>query len=118
MQHQGSKRNRLTMFIGIALVLGIITGFILNKNYVGEENSRIMNADVQQAYLNGKISALKKPSDSVQYNLLSGIKNGFEKTRLSLEKKILDEKSTSNVSQLVIIDDTIKRLNSQMTSLL
>ncbi len=32
MQHEPAKRNRLTLYIGIALVLGIVTGFFLNKN--------------------------------------------------------------------------------------
>lgn len=54
MLHQGSKHNRLTMFIGIALVLGIITGFVLNKSYVGRENEQMLNADLQLSVLRGR----------------------------------------------------------------
>lgn len=47
MEEKSAKKNRLTLYIGIALVIGIITGFILNKTYVGEENTKIANAEVQ-----------------------------------------------------------------------
>ena len=50
MEEVKSKKSRLTLYIGIALLLGILAGFILNKQYVGTENIRIMNADVQQKF--------------------------------------------------------------------
>ena len=51
MEVKPAKRNKLTLYIGIALVAGIIAGFILNKYYVGTENIKIANAEVQSKNL-------------------------------------------------------------------
>ncbi|GCC50793.1 dicarboxylate/amino acid:cation symporter [Chryseotalea sanaruensis] len=40
-----AKKSRLTLYIIIALVLGILVGFGLNKSYVEEENEKIANFD-------------------------------------------------------------------------
>jgi Na+/H+-dicarboxylate symporter len=41
------KRSRLTLYIIIGLIVGIATGFILNKNYLNEENVRLETLDVR-----------------------------------------------------------------------
>ncbi len=35
------KKSRLTLYIIIGLIIGIATGFVLNKSYVDEENSKL-----------------------------------------------------------------------------
>ena len=65
MHQEKSKKSRLTLYIGIALVIGILTGFILNKQYVGTENSRIMNAEVQQVLLRDKMKVYELPKDTI-----------------------------------------------------
>lgn len=40
-----AKKNRLTLYIIIGLILGIATGFALNKSYVNEENTRLEELD-------------------------------------------------------------------------
>jgi hypothetical protein len=42
-----TKRSKLTLYIGIALGAGILAGFVINKSYVGRENTQIANADIQ-----------------------------------------------------------------------
>src|SRR5689334_12665632 len=66
------KKSRLTLYIVIALVAGIILGFILNKSYIHNENQSIQTADV-------KIESLKKDllhaTDSNAHETLSAEKN-------------------------------------------
>ena len=45
MDPQKPKRSKLTLYIGIALVLGILTGFLINRYYVGDENERLAFAE-------------------------------------------------------------------------
>jgi Na+/H+-dicarboxylate symporter len=44
---QPKKKSRLTLFIIIGLIVGIATGFILNKNYVNEENTQLEALDLR-----------------------------------------------------------------------
>lgn len=41
------KKSRLTLYIIIGLIVGIATGFILNKNYVDAENTRLEAFDAR-----------------------------------------------------------------------
>ncbi len=63
------KGNRLTLYIIIALVLGIILGFILNETYVKEENTKLAASELRINNLN---DALKNSTDtgSVSYKQL------------------------------------------------
>lgn len=45
--HQASKKNKLTLYIFIALVLGIGLGFFLNTHYVHQDNLHINQIDQQ-----------------------------------------------------------------------
>lgn len=42
---QPKKKSRLTLYIIIGLIVGIATGFIMNKSYVNEENARLETLD-------------------------------------------------------------------------
>lgn len=42
-----AKKSKLTLYIIIALIVGIVTGFVLNKNYLDEENSKLELLDAQ-----------------------------------------------------------------------
>ncbi|WP_207492415.1 dicarboxylate/amino acid:cation symporter [Aridibaculum aurantiacum] len=52
---QPSKKNRLTLYIIIALVLGIGLGFFLNLNYVAEENTTLATSEAKLKELNSSI---------------------------------------------------------------
>lgn len=72
------KKSRLTLYIIIALVAGIILGFILNKSYINNENQTIQSAEV-------RIDSLKKgllhAADSNAYQSLTAEKNSISKQR-------------------------------------
>lgn len=87
---QPQKKSRLTLYIAIALVLGIAVGFFLNKNYVGNENARIANADVQQEILNAKLRQLGTPTDTVSYQKLLAQKEALAKQVKDDERSVLD----------------------------
>lgn len=55
------KGNRLTIYIIIALALGIILGFILNQYYVKEENIKLAASEVKISELN---AAIKNTTDT------------------------------------------------------
>ena len=71
MEIKPTKPNRLTLYIGIALVAGIVTGFILNKSYVGEENTKIANAEIQAKHLHEKMKPYEAVKDSAAFNRLT-----------------------------------------------
>ncbi|MEO6358728.1 MAG: hypothetical protein ABIU77_03975, partial [Ferruginibacter sp.] len=62
MEIKPARRSKLTLYIGIALLAGIVAGFILNKNYVGTENTSIANADVQLAHVDNAM----RPFESIK----------------------------------------------------
>ncbi len=83
MEVKSGKKNRLTLYIGIALVLGIALGFIFNKTYVGEENRRIANADIQAQHLQKKMKPYETPKDSVAFTALTGATKKYSRTEKS-----------------------------------
>ncbi|HEY9048100.1 MAG TPA: dicarboxylate/amino acid:cation symporter [Ohtaekwangia sp.] len=71
---KAEKKNRLTLYIIVALLIGITLGFILNKNYVDQENAKIASADAKIEFINGEISLA---SDSIVYQKLEQEKKGI-----------------------------------------
>ena len=65
MEIKVAKRSKLTLYIGIGLVLGIVAGFLLNTYYVGNENISIANSEIQQKYLHDKMKVFETASDSL-----------------------------------------------------
>ncbi len=103
-QEKSQKKNRLTLYIGIALIIGIITGFILNKQYVGTENNRIMNAEVQQKLLQEKMKAFELPKDSVAFQSLIKLQKAVSEKKKAAENSISDNaENTNGVDNLLFI---------------
>jgi len=118
MHNQPAKRNRLTLYIGIALLLGIVLGFILNKNYVGVENSRIANAEVQQKQVHQKIKYYESGTDSITRKKLIALRSDAESRKKVEEKKLLDnENNQAVVAQVQLLSDSIKSLNASINAL-
>ncbi len=85
------KKNRLTLYIIIALIAGIAAGFLMNKTYVDTENFRIAQAEDSIAFLNKKLEAIPDTTTAVWH-------------QLSQQKALLKQsKSTAIVS----IDDKL-----------
>ncbi len=73
-----AKKSRLTLYIVIALVLGIAVGFVLNKTYVNEANQSIAEADVAIREISTAIASEK---DSAKLAGFIKIKNELNQTR-------------------------------------
>ena len=119
MHHEKPKKHRLTLYIGIALIIGIATGFILNKQYVGTENSRIMNAEAQQKLLRDKMKFYELPKDTLAFQSLNKLVEAVTAKKKVAEKAILDnDTNTNGVKQVRIYSDSLKNINSRIALLL
>ena len=113
----GKKKNRLTLYIGIALVLGIALGFIFNKTYVGEENSRIANADTQAKHLLEKMKAFEMPKDSVAFAALSEQQKKITEQKKAVEQNLLNtEDETAALANIKLLGDSLKSINTLLTA--
>ena len=87
MEIKAAGRSKLTLYIGIGLVLGIVAGFLLNTYYVGNENQHIANADLQQKSLHDKMKSFETAKDTVTYQ-----KFAAQKKELAALKKVAEKK--------------------------
>jgi len=63
------QKNRLTLFIFIALILGVIAGYLYNVYVINTINTRISNAEASIKNIDNSISGLKD-STAIDYQLL------------------------------------------------
>ena len=118
MEIKPNKPSRLTLYIGIALVAGIIAGFILNKNYVGIENTKIANAEVQAKYLHVQMKPYEAIRDSVAFNNLTAIQK-----KIILQKKeaavglLGSEDATKSFANIQLLGDSLKSINQSLAAL-
>ncbi len=117
MEQQKTKRSRLTLYIGIALVLGITLGFILNKKYVGVENERIANAELIQNALHQKLAVFEAPSNKGLYEALNEQKKLAETNKKIAENNILADTTSSAMRDVVMWTDSLKQTNLRIASL-
>ena len=117
MHVQGAKRSRLTLYIGIGLLAGIIAGFILHSNYVGEENTRIATAEAQQGVLHKKMKAFEVPSDTVLFSKLTAQKKEATDKKKTAEHEMMSLDDNMNSAMAVIWADSIKSIDKQMVAL-
>ncbi|CAN5410634.1 hypothetical protein BH11BAC3_BH11BAC3_09900 [soil metagenome] len=109
------KRNHLTLYIGIALIAGIVAGFILNKNFVGEENSKIANAEFQANFLNEKIKQFERQKDSTLYNSLSDQRAEIAAQKIQAEKDLLNTSDESKgFAGIKILSDSLENIDAQL----
>jgi len=115
MEIKPNKPNRLTLYIGIALVAGIIAGFILNKFYVGTENAKIANSEVQSKILNDKMKPYELIEDSVAFNNLLTLQKSITLQKNKLENGLLDSNSpTGSITGIRLLSDSLKAINIQV----
>ena len=108
--HEKKNKSRITLFIGIALILGIIAGFILNKSYVGNENTQIANADRQLKIIAGNMKVYEQPSDTTLNKALSERKLNLQLDILAAEKKLLDQDLVPTIPSIVLsLKDSLKK---------
>lgn len=115
MQEKSGKRNKLTLYIGVALVLGIILGFILNKSYVGTENQKIFNAELQQKELLKKMKPYQTPADSIQYGRLKSQLDNLQSRLKTTQQKLLETDMQNNsAASVLVLKDSIKKVSASI----
>ncbi len=118
MQEHSAKRSKLTLYIGIGLVLGIIAGFLLNVYYVGNENKSIANAEAQQIYLHNSMKVFEKASDTLTYQSLISQRKNIERQKKSAEKEVLlDANGETAFKKVGFLSDSIKSMDIRIAAL-
>jgi Na+/H+-dicarboxylate symporter len=109
-------KNKLTIYIGIALILGIIVGFLLNTNYLNSENNQIASTKAAIEKLNKQIKAKETATDSLAASkILTSIANINKEIKVS-EKLIGTEKTADGLAQLRWQKDSIKVLTQLLAT--
>jgi Na+/H+-dicarboxylate symporter len=110
-------KSKLTLYIGVALVIGIVLGFILNKNYVGTENEKIANAARISNVIQTRMASLEAPKDSLAAKRLLEIKSSLTGQKNNLQKMILAGAGTEQFPQIKTLADSIKKTDLQLALL-
>ena len=113
MEPTPAKKNRLTLYIGIALLLGIMAGFILNKSYVGEENTRIANAELQSKDVLLQMKQYEKAKDTVVFLRLLQQQQNLISQKKATENTLLNTTNgTTQIRLLQILGDSVATINT------
>jgi Na+/H+-dicarboxylate symporter len=95
------KKSRLTLYIIIGLIVGIATGFILNKNYLNDDNSKLEAFD---ARLN-EIKTELRTADSAQQASLE-----IEKSTINAQRNETLSARDKKTEPFSILADVFLRL--------
>ncbi len=102
--HTPQKKNRVTLFIIIALLLGIGLGYVLNQSFVREDNRKVVVA-------NDKVKAVDKQIQAIadttlpQYKALQA-----EKSTAVKERTAVTEKRDGKLEPFSLLADIFLRL--------
>ena len=117
MEINAGKRNRLTLYIAIALVAGITLGFVLNKIYVGRENIRIANADAEVALLEARMQVFRKVKDSAQLLEWQRLQSILSRQKQEAEQGLLDQPDGSGVLQRIeLLKDSMRKVDAAIAA--
>jgi Na+/H+-dicarboxylate symporter len=112
-----AKKNQLTLYIGIALLLGIVTGFILNKYYVGEDNNKIANAEMQLQHLSLQMKPYSTAKDSTRFGVLQQQKVNINNQKKAAEQTLLNTEDEKTVLAIIKqLTDSLKDINVLLTA--
>lgn len=118
MEIKPNKPNRLTLYIGIALVAGIIAGFILNRSYVGTENVKIANAEIQAKHLHDRMKAYEVVKDSAAFDVLLAVQKNVVLQKKQAEAGLLgSEDETRSFADIKLFSDSLKTINNRISAL-
>lgn len=96
-----AKKSRLTLYIIIGLIVGIATGFVLNKNYLNDDNSKLEAFD---ARLN-EIKTELRTADSTQQAALE-----IEKSTINAQRNETLSARDKKTEPFSILADVFLRL--------
>ncbi len=116
MHHAPQKRSKLTLYIGIALLLGIVAGFILNKTYVGQENFNITNTEIKQQQILQRLKKYEKEKDPVTVQNLKKLKSLILAVKAASELNFINNESDSGYLKLSNdLADSLKLIESELS---
>lgn len=98
------QKSKLTLYIFIALILGVITGYVYNANVINPYNSKINAAETSIQTINARLLTLKDTS-AVIYKELKA-----ERTAQVTIRKENDEIRESKIQYFSILSDIFLRL--------
>ncbi len=117
MESSPGKKNRLTLYIAIALVLGIALGFVFNKNYVGEQNNQIANAEAQAKHIHAKMDVFERPKDSIAHAALTALQKKINDEKKVAEQNLLNTPDeTLILPNIKLLGDSLKTINTLLTA--
>ncbi|MGZ3778264.1 MAG: cation:dicarboxylate symporter family transporter, partial [Mucilaginibacter sp.] len=99
------KKNRLTLYIIIALVLGVVTGYIYNTNVISQVNAKISVADANIKAIDAQITAIRDTTNNSAYTQL---KSG-RKTEVKQKQQYSSERE-DKLEGFTILSDIFLRL--------
>lgn len=76
------QKNKLTLFIFIALVIGVVAGYLINVNWIGQYNEQISKADTEAKRIEVQL-AKTTDTTTVAYQELKAAR----KTQISIRKE-------------------------------
>ena len=98
------QKSKLTLYIFIALVLGVVTGYIYNANVINPYNSKINAAEISIQTINARLLTLKD-TNAVAYKELKA-----ERAAQVTIRKENDEIRESKIQYFSILSDIFLRL--------
>ncbi len=98
------QKNRLTLFIFIALITGIMAGYLLNINWLGQYNEQIIKADAQAKKIEAQLAKIPDTSSVVYQELAAERK---EQLSVRKENESIREKK---LEPFTILSDIFLRL--------
>lgn len=98
------KQSKLTLFIFLALVLGVVTGYLYNVNVINEYNDKITAADTRVKAIDTRIVQLKDTTVT-EFTILKA-----ERVTLLKERKEADTTREDKLVGFSILSDIFLRL--------
>jgi Na+/H+-dicarboxylate symporter len=118
MEIKPAKKSKITLYIGIALLAGIITGFILNKTYTGTQNTHIANAEIQMQHLQQRMLAYEKVKDSIAFSNLTAQAKLLEIQKKDAIANLLSSTNeTTALATIKLLDDSIRAVSARAGAL-
>lgn len=99
------------------MLLGIALGFVFNRTYVGKENNRIANADVQVKHLQRLLLPYETPKDSVAFASLKALHKKIAGEKKAAEQALLDSPDEIQpLAKIKLFSDSLKTISALLAA--
>src|SRR6478735_9753667 len=98
------QKSKLTLYIFIALILGVIAGYIYNTTVINNINTNISTAEVNIKTIDGQIEAIKDTTTAAYKNLK------LERAAQITERKAADTAREGKLVGFTVLSDIFLRL--------